>query len=201
MDRFVPTCERSPLKDALTEAGLSYAELARQLGVTKIAVVRLVNEDRWPRSRPKKVLRAAIEKALAARSVDTKDLWTAQMSGTEQEDPDEEVDMRVQLSMEARQQFGLSRDPWEVRRAADVWLGRSWRYAAQAIEDAAETGGMLAVVGESGCGKTTVRRYVIDRLRREERPVRVIEPITIDRSRLTAIGHLRRDHRRPGAGT
>ena len=82
--------------------------------------------------------------------------------------------MRVQLSMKARQQWALSKDPWEVRQAGDVWLGRRWRYAAQAMEDAAENGGFLAVVGESGCGKSTLRRYMQDRLRRQERPVRVV---------------------------
>ena len=185
MERLGTGPEPAPLKDRLAEAGISYAVLARELGIAKTTVARIVQEDRWPRSRPKEVLRAAIEKALAARSVDTKDLWATQVSGDEQ-DPDEEVDMRVQLSMEARQRFGLPRDPWEVRQSADVWLGRRWRYAAQAMEDCAQGGGLLAVVGESGTGKSTLRRAMLDRLRREDAPVRVVEPLTVDRRRLTA---------------
>ena len=185
MGRFETPGERSPLQDALAEAGLSYAALARETGVSKSALGRLVLDGVWPRYQSKEKLRAAIEGAIAARSVLTEDLWTTQMSGDHQ-DPDEEVSMRVSLSREARQQWGLGRDPWEVRQAADVWLGSRWRYAAQALEDACQTGGFMALVGESGCGKSTVRRYVLDRLRREDRPVRVVEPVAIDRKRVTA---------------
>lgn len=167
------------LREALRTAGLSYAAVARELGVSKPAVVNLVVHDRFPRGREAD-LRAALEALLGRRGIDVSEIWT------EGEASGEEVAMKVQLSPEARRRFGLPRDPWEIRRAGDVWLGPRWRYAAQALEDAAQAGGMLALVGESGTGKSTLRRYVQDRLRREERAVRVIEPITVDRSRLTA---------------
>ena len=167
------------LREALRAAGLSYAAAARELGVSKPAVVNMVAHGRWPRAREGD-LRAALDALLAERGIDL-----TGASGS-REAPQEEVAMKVQLSRAAREQFGLGRDPWEVRRAEDVWLGRRWRYAAQALEDAAQTGGLLALVGESGTGKSTLRRYVQDRLRREAQPVRVIEPLTVDRSRLTA---------------
>ena len=44
---------------------------------------------------------------------------------------------------------------------------------------------MVALIGESGSGKTTIRRYAIDRMEREEQKVRVIAPRTIDKTRLT----------------
>lgn len=169
------------LREALRAAGLSYAAVARAVGVSKPAVVNLVAHDRFPRGREAE-LRAALEALLAPRGIDTAGLFETGGDAPQEE----EVGMKVQLSAEARERFGLPRDPWEVRRAGDVWLGRRWRYAAQALEDAAQSGGLLALVGESGTGKSTLRRYVQDRLRREERAVRVIEPITVDRSRLTA---------------
>ena len=166
------------LKEALRAAGLSYAAVAREIGVSKPAVVNIVVHGRWPSAREAD-LRAALAALLADRGID--------LTGkTGRKAPGEELTMKVQLSAAARRQFGLRRDPWEVRSAADVWLGARWRYAAQAIEDAAETGGFLAVVGESGSGKSTLRRYALDQIRRHERPVRVVEPITVDRSRLTA---------------
>ena len=94
--------------------------------------------------------------------------------------------MRTRLGAAARRRWGLPPDPWEVRGPEDVWLGRAWRDAAEAMALAAETGGLMALIGESGSGKSTLRRYVVDRMQRERRPVRVIEPLTIDRSRLTA---------------
>lgn len=173
------------LKKALQEARLSYAGLAAVIGVSKAAVVRMVQEDHFPAGRQAE-LRAAIEATIAGQGIRLPlDLWPTTQVSVEA-DPDEEVRMRVQLSMEARQRFGLPRDPFEVTQAADVWYGRRWRYAATAMEDAAQSGGLLAVVGESGTGKSTLRRAMIDRLRREEAPVRVIEPLTVDRKRLTA---------------
>lgn len=174
------------VRGALRAAGLSYAAVAQAVGCSKASVVRIVNAGRFPRGREAE-LRLAIDRLLAERGVYEQDLWAAPQDGGEDErEPDEEVEMRVQLSRQAREQYGLPRDPWEVRRAEDVWLGKRWRYAAMAIEDAAETGGFLAVVGESGCGKSTLRRYVLDQIRRHDRPVRAVEPITVDRSRLTA---------------
>ena len=185
MHRFAHPSEPRQLKDALTDAGLSYAELARELGVSRRAVGRLVQEGQWPRYQPKEVLRAAIEKLLAARSVNTKDLWpTTQVSGDE--DPDEEVRMRVRLSEAARQLYALPDDPWAVRRREDVWVSGRWRQAADMVTVAAETGAFAAVIGESGAGKTTLRRYVEDRLAAERRPVRWVAPLALDRSRITA---------------
>lgn len=173
---------------ALRRAGLSYAAIARELGVSKPSVVNLVLRGHAPRGREAE-LRLGIDRLLAGAGIYERDLWAAPLprEGSEDEQHhDEEIKMRVQLSQEARQQYGLPRDPWEVRRASDVWLGKRWRYAAMAIEDAAQTGGFLALIGESGCGKSTLRRYVLDQIRRHDRPVRAVEPITVDRSRLTA---------------
>jgi type II secretory pathway predicted ATPase ExeA len=45
---------------------------------------------------------------------------------------------------------------------------------------------MLALIGESGSGKSTIRRLAIDRWRLEEQKVRVVSPRIIDKGRLTA---------------
>ena len=172
------------VQKALRRAGLSYAAVARALNVSKPSVVNLILRGHAPRGRETE-LRLGIDRLLGAAGIYERDLWAAP-NGSDEQHHDEEIEMRVQLSREAREQYGLSRDPWEVRRSADVWLGQRWRYAAQALEDAAQTGGFLALIGESGCGKSTLRRYVLDQIRRHDRPVRAVEPITVDRSRLTA---------------
>ena len=106
------------LREALRAAGLSYAAAVRELGVSKPAVVNMVAHGRWPRAREGD-LRAALDALLAERGIDLNGA-----SGSRQA-PQEEVAMKVQLSRAAREQFGLGRDPWEVRRAEDVWCCRA----------------------------------------------------------------------------
>ena len=162
------------LRAALGAAGISYGALARELGISKASVVGIVKHGHWPRRAGE--LRRRMSELLAARGID--------LEQTEQEVTEVR---QVRISAAARKQFGLARpDPFEVRGAEDVFLGASWRLAAESMAETAEGGGMLAVIGESGAGKSTLRRYLIDRLRREGRPVRIVEPQTIDRSRLTA---------------
>ena len=162
------------LRAALGAAGISYGALARELEISKAAAVAIAKHGRWPR-RGERELRRRMGELLAAHGIDL-------------EQTQEVTEVRqVRISAAARRQFGLARpDPFEVRGAEDVFLGASWRLAAESMAETAESGGMLAVIGESGAGKSTLRRYLTDRLRREGRPVRIVEPQTIDRSRLTA---------------
>ncbi|MCY4377355.1 MAG: AAA family ATPase [Spirochaetaceae bacterium] len=168
------------LQMALRQAGLSYAAVARELGISKPAVVEIALRGRWPRKREEE-LREQLAGVLADRGV--KHIAT-RLSGSDEQQ--EEGMQRVSLSTAARRQFGLLADPWDVRGPDDVYLAGDWRFAAECLATTAETGGMMALIGESGSGKSTLRRYVVDRLKREDRPVKVIEPQTIDRGRLTA---------------
>ena len=63
------------LREALRTAGLSYAAVARALGVSKPAVVNLVVHDRFPRGREAD-LRAALEALLGRRGIDASEIWT-----------------------------------------------------------------------------------------------------------------------------
>ena len=176
----VDICGGPPLRRALREARLSYAALAREIGISKSAVGRLAQGGRWPHWAKEEELRAAIEAALTARGVDVTDLCP------EQQDDEEETMKKVALSPAAQERYGLPADPWAVRRREDVWVGGRWRQAANTVAVAAETGGFVAVIGESGTGKTTLRRYVEDRLAAERRAVRWVAPLALDRARITA---------------
>ena len=92
------------------------------------------------------------------------------------------------LSMQARQSFGLTRDPFvdDVTQAADVYLTDGARFAAEYVYQTAKVGGMVALIGESGSGKSTIRRLAIDRLTAEAQKTRIIIPRLIDKGRLTA---------------
>ncbi|ARO88149.2 hypothetical protein EBAPG3_010385 [Nitrosospira lacus] len=92
------------------------------------------------------------------------------------------------LSAQAKSQFKIFRDPFtdDVQSADDIFLSADQRYIREAMFTTARHGGFLAVVGESGAGKTVLRRDLIDRVQRESHPVIVIQPRLIDKGTLTA---------------
>jgi type II secretory pathway predicted ATPase ExeA len=92
------------------------------------------------------------------------------------------------LNLNTRKVFGIFKDPFtdDVITADDVYLNDGSRFAAEYLFQTAKVGGMLALIGESGSGKSTIRRLAIDRWQLEEQKVRVISPRIIDKGRLTA---------------
>jgi type II secretory pathway predicted ATPase ExeA len=89
--------------------------------------------------------------------------------------------------MKTFRKFGLTQDPFsgDVKKPEDVYLTDDTRFVAEYLLQAAKAGGMVALIGESGSGKTTVRRYAIDRMTAEGEKVRIITPRCIDKTRLT----------------
>jgi len=92
------------------------------------------------------------------------------------------------LSLQARKKFKIVADPFtgDVTKAEDVYMTSDTRFIAEYLYQTARVGGMVALIGESGSGKTTIRRYAIDRMQTEGQKVRVIIPRIIDKSKLTA---------------
>lgn len=92
------------------------------------------------------------------------------------------------LTLKTMKQFGLPYDPFvgDVTKAEDVYMTEDTRFIAEYLYQTARIGGIVALIGESGSGKTTIRRYAIDRMQAEGQKVRVIIPRIIDKSRLTA---------------
>ncbi|SFU00026.1 ExeA family protein [Halomonas saccharevitans] len=107
--------------------------------------------------------------------------------------PIAEVDMdqlpeKAMLTQMARRHFGLFRDPFldDVQGTEDVFLAPEQRYIREHMFSTAKHGGFLAVIGESGAGKSVLRRDLIDRIQREEHAITPIMPRTIDKGQLTA---------------
>lgn len=84
--------------------------------------------------------------------------------------------------------FNLPRDPFrnDVQNARDVFLTPDIRYVREAMWSAAKNQDFVAVIGESGSGKTVLYRDLIDRIQRENANVRIIAPQTVDKEKLTA---------------
>lgn len=84
------------------------------------------------------------------------------------------LDMQV-LKPDTRRQFGLTFDPFaDVRGVDDMYLNTETRYVLETMYQAARNDGFLAVIGESGAGKSALRRALITRLAKE--PVIAITP-------------------------
>lgn len=103
-------------------------------------------------------------------------------------EPDIDPVEPAMLSPEARKHFQLFRDPFsdDVNAPEDVYISPDVRYVREVLFSTARVGGFVAVVGESGAGKTVLRRDLIDRVQREGHPIRIIQPRAIDKGTLTA---------------
>lgn len=91
------------------------------------------------------------------------------------------------LTMQALKKFKLFTDPFsgDVQKAEDVYLSDNNRFIAEYIYQSTKNGSMIALLGESGSGKTTIRRYALDRMTSEKQKIRIISPRCIEKSRLT----------------
>ena len=81
------------------------------------------------------------------------------------------------LTMKAYVKFGLKQDPFsgDVTKADDVFLTDETRFIAEFLYTTAKVGGMVALLGESGSGKTTIRRYAMDRIQSEGQKIKISE--------------------------
>jgi type II secretory pathway predicted ATPase ExeA len=91
------------------------------------------------------------------------------------------------LTLQAYKKFNLEQDPFtgDIVKSDDVFLTPDTAFTAEYLHKTAKVGGMVALIGESGSGKTTIRRYAIDRMESEGQKVRVIIPRCIDKARLS----------------
>lgn len=92
------------------------------------------------------------------------------------------------LSATARQTFNITRHPFldDIQGPQDLFLSKDQRYIRESMYQAAKHGGFLAVIGESGSGKSTLRRDLLERIRRDNESIVIIQPQTVDKTELTS---------------
>lgn len=175
----------------------------------------MLNWGTWPKTTPKAEIQGQIRTFLISRGVPereiTDDLWkpTKHMEAEMPEkpakardrgaspDPDRNASAHKDditlpeaemLTQATKQHFGLFRDPFldDVQGPEDVFLDADRRYVREAMFQAAKHGGFIAVIGESGAGKSVLRRDLIDRIARNGLPITVVQPQTVDKTLLTA---------------
>lgn len=109
---------------------------------------------------------------------------TIQLGNPDEAITQTEVEM---LTGEAMKHFKIFRNPFQndIRGIEDIYMSDEHRYIEAAMLDAAKNGGFIAVIGEVGSGKSSIRKKVVAELGKDEN-TRIIYPRMIDKSQITS---------------
>lgn len=97
------------------------------------------------------------------------------------------LDMEVEaMLIETQKHFRLEANPFieDVTEYGDVFLPQKFTRLYENLHKVARQGGFTAFVGESGCGKSVLRKYLESRLA-DEGVTQVIRPATLDQRKIT----------------
>lgn len=173
------------------------------------AATSILNWNTWPKLTPAHSIREQTEAwlvGLGAMDEDLMDMWAVDtgdrfrlqhpagvhigqgMAKPHDIDPEESPENREMLSPEAKKHFSLFRDPFQddIQSADDLYLSADHRYIRETMYTTSKHGGFVAVVGESGAGKTVLRKDLFQRIVREQQPIIPIQPRVIEKGRLNA---------------
>lgn len=176
------------LKQTLVDLKLSQRELAQHLELSDAAVAQMLNHNKWPKSVSQEALKKQILTFI--NSSDEGVFLEHKKGGTPSDDDaarseaptddTKEKDMLLRkhnLTPEAKQHFRIFRSPFEDPRSAEeVYMSRDARYVRENMRQIAKHGGFCAIVGESGAGKTTLKRDLAQWARDVQQDVVIIEP-------------------------
>lgn len=185
----------------LKSLGIPQSELCRATGLSRSAVGRICAEGVWPvyradqafkkieaylrahgltEEQQRAVCAALKSKSASARSHRAKAI--SEVPTIEIETKEEPMLLQNQaLTPEARKHFKLPCNPFvdDVQSPDDVFQSHSVRYVRATLLDAAQHHGFVAIVGESGAGKTTLAEDLEERIKADKRDVLVIRPYVL----------------------
>jgi type II secretory pathway predicted ATPase ExeA len=179
----------SRLAEFLREARIAQSALAKASGISRSALQRLIGTGEYPKREPPATTRRMLRDGLRALG------FTAGLDGlfveAESVTPPcrntaasdaattTEVHMLItkrSLSNAAREAFSLPASALTApTRAEEVFLGGEMRVGFEHLLAKARFGGMLALAGESGAGKTTLKDLLVTELNKAGEVI-VIEP-------------------------
>lgn len=185
----------------LRSLGIPQSDLCRATGLSRSAVGRICADGVWPAFGADQVFKK-IETYLQTRSLTDDQLLAVRASlqsksasarshrakaiseapTIETETKEEPMLLQNQaLTPEARKHFKLPCNPFvdDVQSPDDVFQSPSVRYVRATLLDAAQHHGFVAIVGESGAGKTTLAEDLEERIKADKREVLVIRPYVL----------------------
>ena len=170
------------LKQILKQHAINHSDLARATGLSKTTLSHLINFDKWPKKQSPNDIKNAIEAYLKPLNIVLQD------DAFQQNSEDNQDMQKEMISQAARKVFGIFKDPFtdDINTYQDVFLSPDIKYIRETVFQAAKHGGFVAVIGESGAGKSVLRRDLIDRIQREDHQITIITPVMPDKLKLTA---------------
>lgn len=183
------------LKQVMSDAGLKQSDLAALLGWSVAGANALLNGGVWPKRADKAAGKARVLDWLGARGLETKGVFTkvadprdsanrpgaTPVEGETQAGITENEAMlrrKTMLTLAARRKWGFNLDPFlDPQSAEAVYLSAAAQDARESIIAQAKAGaGLLAIIGESGAGKTTIKDLAVQYLLEHEPKVTIIQP-------------------------
>ncbi len=175
------TANRWPVKTDRAAIEFELRELFRARGATDDELARLFHAH-VRRARPGHTPPADLRPPLALQPRDT----AAEAAPTDTADPTvdahpEDFEMllaKQSLTMQARKAFALFTNPFdgEVTSEAEMFTSGEIAYVREACWQAAVGSRFVAVIGESGAGKTTIQADLEARIERDRKQCIVIKP-------------------------
>lgn len=190
----------STLKQLLKQNSIAQSSLCKPLGVSTATVNLFVNHGQRPKKNPEQfqslfieILEAKgiaadqIQQALKTASNSDNDLSSASCAreSLDAATPLEEQLMLLRkqtLTPAAKKNFKMFKNIFteNIRSSSELFSNSDINYVRESMWQAAKgNSSFIAVVGQSGAGKTTLRKELIDRIEREREPVVVIEPYVL----------------------
>ncbi|PAT32894.1 ExeA family protein [Vandammella animalimorsus] len=194
-------------KNVMVRLCVRQRELAAHVGVSDATVAQAMNHGVWPRRAGlAETMKVRVEDYLRERGARADELATLWQTAPENEVPlllrsraaaealipgqqadsdTEDLSMLLThqtLTPEARRQFRIVRDPFvnELAGMDDVFMSPDISYAYAAMRQTAKHGGMLILAGQSGSGKSVLRKALVDWIHTDREPITVIEPYVIN---------------------
>lgn len=171
-------------KAVLREIGKKQSDLALHLGISQAGVAQICNHGIFPKRPDEASVRSGILEFLQEHGASRQAMSHAfEAVETQQSQPEEEIMLlrKQNLTPAAKQHFGLKLDPFtnDLQSHDDVFLSGDIRYVRETLWQVAKFGGFVAVTGESGAGKTTLRCDLHERIHSEHKQIVLIEPYVL----------------------
>lgn len=188
------------LKEVMAKHGVTQAALRQVLiqpdgkPLSGTAISQLLSHGIFPKRMAKEGIEIKVKDYLKLRGVNAEDVKAAWDSlATDHtatpNNSSKEFEMSKEiLTQTAMKRFGLTCNPFtdDVRGSNDVFTTPENLYILEVMKNAALNGGFMAVVGESGAGKSVLRKNLITKCASEHKNLIFIQPRAIDRDKITA---------------